>query len=558
MKEHQGANYPNLLQGLLSQLSLAARLERKVLTLIISYAIAIAFFSLIIPLTVQELVSTFSYAIQPVMVWTLTGIMGAVLLFVGIFKIFHLYAVEMLQRRIFARVAISMVQRMPQFRFQGYKPRFANYFVETVFIQRAVSAVLVDMVNVVVGGTVGMVLLVIYNPYFLVYDILLMIGFAFTFFVMSRGAVRTHLAMSHAKYDVFNWIQEVSQNLLHLKATDSQPWLMQKTDELVNAYTETRKARFAVLLRQFMSAVGGMAFAQAGALAMAGWLLSNGQLTLGQLVAVEVVVSALIINYDSLIKNMAHVYYFFTGITELNEFFSTQQDQVTAGTAVPLPAPSVHGLMVTCKGVSLVHNGVPVFENFNLEVAPGEKVGIYARTPAAKMALARVLSGLEAPTSGVIQYNGVDIRYVDPNAINRCRSLVVDSQHRLLEGTIEDNIVLGRPYVSYDSLAWALRFTELEEVIEALPRGIKSDVGVLGEVLAPTHIVQILLARAILGRPQLLIFDGLIHSMDPALRETILRRLCSKQETWSAIFISTDPNLTEHTDRRVMLHHVHA
>ena len=91
MKEHQGANYPNLLQGLLSQLSLAARLERKVLTLIISYAIAIAFFSLIIPLTVQELVSTFSYAIQPVMVWTLTGIMGAVLLFVGIFKVFHLY-----------------------------------------------------------------------------------------------------------------------------------------------------------------------------------------------------------------------------------------------------------------------------------------------------------------------------------------------------------------------------------------------------------------------------------------------------------------------------------
>ncbi len=558
MREQHNSQQPNLLQALLSQLALAARLERKVLTLVASYALAIAFFSLIIPLTVQELVSTFSYAIQPVMVWTLTGIMGAVLLFVGIFKAFHFYAVEMLQRRIFARVAISMVQRLPQFRFQGYKPQFANYFVETVFIQRALSAVLIDMVNVIVGGAVGMTLLVIYHPYFLVYDLLLLVGFMLTFFVMSRGALRTHLAMSHAKYDVFNWIQEVSQNLLHLKSTDSQPWIMQRTDDLVNAYTETRKARFAVLLRQFMSAVGGMAIAQAGALAMAGWLLASGQLTLGQLVAVEVVVGALIINFESLVKSMAHVYYFFTGVTELNQFFSTTQDEVTSGTAVPLPAPSVHGLMVTCKGVSLVHNGVNIFENFNLEVAPGEKVGIYARTPAAKMALSRVLAGLEAPSSGVIQYNGVDIRYVDPSAVNRCRSLVIDSQHSLLEGTIEDNIVLGRPYVSYDSLAWALRFTELEEVIEALPRGIKSDVGELGEVLAPTHIVQILLARAILGRPQLLIFDGLIHSMDPALRETILRRLCSKQEPWSAIFISTDPNLTEHTDRRVMLHHVHA
>jgi putative ABC transport system ATP-binding protein len=558
MAEQHNTKQPNLLQALLSQLSLAARLERKVLMLISSYALAIAFFSLIVPLTVQELVSTFSYAVQPVMVWTLTGIMGAVLLFVGLFKAFHFYAVEMVQRRIFARVAIAMVQQLPQFRYQGFKPRLANYFVETVFMQRALSTLLVDMLNVIVGGTVGMALLVVYHPYFLLYDVLLMVGFAITFFVVSRGALRTHIDMSHAKYNVFNWIQEVSQNLLHLKATDSQPWLMEKTDQLVNAYIDTRKARFAVLLRQFVSSVGGQAVAQAGALAIAGWLLSTGQLTLGQLVAVEVVVGALVLNFDSLVKSMAQVYYFCTGLTELDLFFSTPQDQTAAGSTVALPAPSVHGLMVTSKGVSLVHNGLSVFENFNLEVAPGEKVGIYARTPGAKIALARVLAGLEMPSSGVVQYNGVDVRYVDPNAINRCRSLMIDSQHSLMEGSIEENIVLGRPYVSYDSIAWALRFTELEEVVEALPRGLKSDVSELGDTLAPTHIVQILLARAILGRPQLLIFDGLLHSMDPALRETILRRLCSKQEPWSAIFISTDPNLTEHTDRRVMLHNVHA
>jgi ABC-type bacteriocin/lantibiotic exporter with double-glycine peptidase domain len=424
-------------------------------------------------------------------------------------------------------------------------------------MQRALSTLLVDMVNVVVGGVVGMALLVVYHPYFLVFDLLLVAGFLVTFFVLSRGALRTHIAMSHAKYDVFNWIQEVSQNLLHLKATDSQPWIMQKTDQLVNAYINTRIGRFAVLLRQYLVSVGGQAVAQAGALAMAGWLLSDGQLTLGQLVAVEVVVGALVLNFDSLLKSMAHVYYFFTGLTEMNLFFSQSQDQIAPGATVALPAPSVHGLMVTCKGVSLNYNGAPVFENFSLEVAPGEKVGIYARTPAAKMALARVLAGLEAPSGGVVQYNGVDIRYVDHAAINRCRSLFIDSQHTLLEGTIEENIVLGRPYVSYDSLAWALRFTELEDVIEALPHGIKSDISALGDAIASTHIVQILLARAILGRPQLLIFDGLIHSMDPALRETILRRLCSKDEPWSAIFISTDPNLTEHTDRRVMLHHVH-
>lgn len=117
---------------------------------------------------------------------------------------------------------------------------------------------------------------------------------------------------------------------------------------------------------------------------------------------------------------------------------------------------------MTCKGVSLVHSGVAVSDGFNLDVAPGEKLGIYAKTTAAKTALARVLGGLEVPTGGVVQYNGVDLRYIDPSAINQCRSVMIDSQLSLVKGTIEENIVMGRSYVTYDDLNWALRFTELK------------------------------------------------------------------------------------------------
>jgi ABC-type bacteriocin/lantibiotic exporter with double-glycine peptidase domain len=539
------------------QLSVAMHVEKKILTVILAYALAIGLFSLIIPLTVQELVSTFSYAVQPVMLWTLTGVMLGVLLFVGMFKTFHFYAVEIVQRRIFARVAIAMVQQLPRFRFQGFKPELANRFIETVFMQRALSTLLVDLVNVVVGGTVGMALLVIYHPYFLVYNLLLMAGFIITFFALSRGALRTTMDMSHAKYEVFHWLQDISHNLLQLKATDSQPWLMQKTDQLINQYIETRKARIRVLLRQYIGSVSGQAVAQAGALALAGWLMSQGQLTLGQLVAAQAVVSALILNFDSLVKSMGHVYYFFTSLTELDDLFTREQDQLPSASTVALPSHLNEGIRLTCKGVGLVHDGVSVFDSFNLEVAPGEKLGIYARTTVAKTALARVLGGLEAPSTGVVQYNGVDLRYIDSNAINQCRSVIIDSQLSLLKGTIEDNIVLGRNYITYDDITWALRFTELEEDIDALPQGIKSNISELGESIAPRHVVQILLARAILGRPQVLVFDGLIHSLEPSMRERILRRLCAKEEPWSVVFVSTDPNLTDHADRRVMLHHSH-
>lgn len=553
MAQDHSDNQPNLFQAMLGHLGLLFRLERRILALIFSYSLAIGLFSLIVPLTVQELVNTFAFAIQPITIVTLAGIMVAALAFVGAFKTLQYYAVEVLERRLFARMTIAMTQQLPHMRFQGFKPRFANYFVETVFMQRALSVLLVDLINVVVGGAVGMTILVFYHPYFLLYDALLLAGFNVVFFMLSHGGLRTTIEMSHAKYEALHWIQEISYNLLHFKATDSQPLLMRKTDQLVDKYVECRRARFAVLVRQYLGSVGWQAIAHSGVLATAGWLLSIGQLTIGQLVAAEVVVSGLLINFDGVVKRMGHVYYFLTALTELDFFFSLPKDQDSAALSVPLPDPTIHGIRVTCKELAVKRDNLSVFENFDLEITPGEKIGIYASTTVAKTALARVLAGLEPPTSGVIRYNGVDLRHLDHDAINRCRGFMLDSQLSLFEGTIEENIVLGRSYIPYNDIRWALRFTELEEEIDALPLGIKTHVRAPGKVLAPTHILRILLARAILARPQILIFDGIIHNMQPAMRETILRRLCSKDEPWSVIFVSNDPNLTSHVDRRIIL-----
>ena len=539
---------------MLGYLGVLFRLERRILALTFSYSIAIGLFSLIVPLTVQELVNTFAFAIQPITVATLAGVMVIGLLFVGAFRALQFYAVEVLERRVFARVALGMAQQLPHLQLLGFQPRYANYFMETVFIQRALSVLLVDLINVIVGGAVGMTILVFYHPYFLLYNALILSGFTVVVFLMSHGGLKATIDMSHAKYETLHWLQEISRNLLHFKATDSQALLLHKTDELVQAYVETRQTRFRVLIRQFLGSVGWQAVAHSGLLAMAGWLLSIGQLTLGQLVAAEVVVGGLLLSFDAVVKRMGHIYYFFTGLNELDSLFSLPKDQASATLFVPLPDPTMHGIRVTCKDLAVMHPGMPpTFEHFNLEVTPGEKVGVYASTTAAKTALARILAGLEVSTSGVIRYNGVDLRHLDLDAINRCRGFMLDSQLTLFEGTIEDNIVLGRSYIPYSDVQWALRFTELEEDVDALPQGLKTHLQASGSILAPTHITRILLARAILARPQILVFDGIIHNIPPTMREAILWRLCSKDEPWSVIFVSNDPNLTPHVDRRIIL-----
>ncbi len=547
-------NQPNPFQ-VFTHVARFFRSERKILALVGSYALVIGVFSLIIPLTVQELVNTFSFAIQPVMIATLAIIMVVVLAFVGLFKALQYYAVEVLQRRLFVRTAFAMAQKLPHIRLQGFRPRVSNYFMETSFMQRALSVLLVDLVHVIVGGVVGMTILVFYHPYFILFNLVLLLGSALIFFVLSRGGLRTTIAMSHAKYDVLHWIQEISHNLLHIKATDSQALLIQKTDQLTANYIECRRARFAILLRQFIASVGGQALAHSGALALSGWLLSIDQLTLGQLVAVEVVVGSLLINFDSVVKSVGHVYFFFTSLEELEAFFALPKDQhpLPPTSSVTLLDPKTHGIRVMGNGLGLIHDDGPVFANFDLEVTPGEKVAIYARTTTARMSLARVLAGLELPSSGSVSYNDVDLRHLDLNRINQHRGFMIDSQLSLIDGTIADNIVWRRSSVSYDDVRWALWLTQLQEEVATLPQGINSSIRTLGEFPTPTHILRILLARAIVGRPQLLIFDGMIHDMQPTLRDTMLRRLCSKEESWTVIFVSNDPNLTPYVDRRIVL-----
>jgi putative ABC transport system ATP-binding protein len=541
-------------RDLIARVSLLFKLERRVIGLIVSYALAIGLFSLIVPLTVQELVNTFAFSIQPIMIVTLAGVMVLSLLCVGAFRALQYYAVEILERRIFARVALALTQLLPRLSMQGFRPRYANYFFETVLMQRALSVLLVDIINVVVGGIVGMTILVFYHPYFLAFNALLLTGFALIVLVLSHGALRSTIEMSQAKYDTLHWLQEISFNLPHFKSSVSNPLLLKKTDELVSHYIAARRTRFHILIRQYLGSVGWQALGHSALIGTAGWLLALGQLTLGQLVAAEVIVGALLINFDSVVKRMGYVFYFLTALTELDFVFSLPKDASATSVPVALPDPQIHGLRLLCKDLAFSFPGSGYeFVNFNLDVSPGEKVAIFSNTSAGKTSLARVLAGLYLPTSGVIRYNGVDVRDLDMDSLNAHRGLVLDSQLSLFEGTLEENITLDRPSVTYEDIVWALRFVELEEEVDAFPFGLKTPVRPEGKALTNAQIQKVLVARAIVSRPQLLIFDGTLHSLHPTTREAVLRRLCSKEEPWSVLFVSNDPGLTTHVDRRFIL-----
>lgn len=557
MATEQPDSHPNsqdLLRATIARLSLLLQFEKKILAILVSYALAIGVFSLIVPLTIQELVNTFAYALQPIMVVTLVSVMAIVLLLMGSFRVLQLRAMEILIQRLYARIALGLTRQLPRFRDVGFTPKYANYFLEAELLPRALSAMLVDIINVTVGGAIGMTILVMYHPYFIIFNALLIGGFTVIITILGRGGLKITMDVSRHNYATMNWLQDIANNLMHFKATASTPFLLKKTDELVGRYVAARKIRSDILTgTQYKGSVIWQALGHSGVIATAGWLLAIGQITLGQFVASEVIVGTLIINLDTVSKRMYAMYYVFTSLHELDFLFSLPKDAEQGKLSVPLPDPTVHGVRLTCKDVSFAYpNSPPTFQHFNLEVAPGEKVAVFSATSTGKTTLARVLAGLYAPTAGVIRYNGVDLRDLDMDSLNACRGLILDSQLTLFESTLEENITMGRP-VHYDDIRWALRFVELEEDVDAMTLGLQSPVKSGGKGFTTSQILRLLVARAIVMRPQILILDGTLHSMLPAMRETILRRLCSKEEPWSVLFVSNDPTLTTHVDRRIMM-----
>ena len=544
-----------VLRDIFAHLGMLLKLERSILGIIASYAMAIGFFLLCVPIAVQELVSTFSFAMEPHMIFTLALFVASSLTGVAAFRVLQARAVETFQQRIYTRIAIGFTRLLPRLRDDTFATPQAYRFMEADLLTRALVAMVADLFNVAVVGTIGVTMLILFHPFFVLYILVLILGFVGLLTLFGRGGFFITLEMSRLHYDIFGWIQNIAHNLPHLRAAGDSPYLLERTDTLTRLYARIRQRRSDTLTgRQYKAAALWQVAGHSGLLITAGLLVADGQLTVGQFAAAEVLVGNLLINMDTLARRMVAMFFTFVSCREMAAVFSLPTEEDDAKEDVPAAQFGAAGIHLTCRNLTYTGpDGTPIFENVSLDVAPGEKVAILCNTNNAKTALAKVLAGLHPSASGFVRYNDMNLIEVKRDSISRVRGLVLDSHPTLLDGTLEDNITLGRPTIDYQDLQWALRFVELDHDIDGLPQGLNTRVSSLETNLSMSQILRLLVARAIVIRPQLLIFDGTLHNMLPATREVLLRRLCAKDEPWSVIFLSNDPNFSAFVDRRISL-----
>ena len=507
-------------------------LERADLWVVVVYAIGIGALSLTSPIAVQALVNTvaFGSVLQPLFVLTLLLVAG--LSFAAVLKAFAAFVVEVLQQRLFVRAVADVARRLPRVDLGDpaatHGPELVNRFFDVVTIQKACATLLLDGVSVALQAAVGMALLAFYHPMLLAFDVALLLALAAIVVLPLRAAIASSLRESTCKYEAVAWLEEVARAPVLFKSEAAMRHAVTRAEVLARAYLTARRAHFARVLRQLVGGLGLQVIAGAALLGIGGLLVLERQLTLGQLVAAELVVTAVAASFATLGKHLEKLYDLLSALEKL-------------GKLIDLPLEPVGGAREFSDGPArLLLRGV-LRDRGNLEIAAGERVLVAGGSGDGKSALLELCFGAQRPAQGQVELDGVDLRMADLPALRDQIALVRPGD--LFHASILDNLRLAAPQVPLATLRVALSLVDLGDAIAALPAGLDTPLLATGAPLSGAQARRLVLARALAAQPRLLLLDGVLDGLmlPPDKHEALLEHIFAADAPWTVLLVSDDP-----------------
>ncbi|MFO0760979.1 MAG: ABC transporter ATP-binding protein [Byssovorax sp.] len=515
------------------------RLERDDIGIAVMYSIAVGVVSLAAPIGVQALVSTVAFGglLQPVLVLALLVFMALAL--AGVLRALQAVVVERIQRRVFARVALDLARRLPRVRTEAFDrehgPELVNRFFDVLSVQKGMAMLLLDGVGVALTTLAGMVILAFYHPVLLAFDVLLVIAIGALLFGLGRRALATSIEESKAKYGVAAWLEEMARHPAAFKTGGGPTYAAVRAEALLGVYLGARASHFSVLFKQIVGALALQVIAGSTLLGVGGWLVIRGKLTLGQLVAAELIVSLVVAGLTKVGKQLEVYYDLLTGMDKLGHLVDLPLEAAD-GEALPVRPGSAELKLVD---VGYAYPGdEPVLRGVSLAIPRGRSVAIVGQNGAGKSTLVDLVFGIRAPTRGRITLDGVDTRDILLDSLREQVALVRGVE--IFQGTIAENVKMGRASVSSEDVRQALAAVGLLDDLASLPDGLDTRISTGGPELSLGKAKRIGIARAIAGRPRLLVLDESLDGLDPEARRTIQAALFDRQAPWTLLVTTHD------------------
>ncbi len=527
--------------------------ERSDLILVTLFAVGVGALTLATPVAAMAVVNTVALGTLVQQLLMLCFGLLIALALAGAITLLQTFVVEFIQRRVFVRVAADLAYRLPRVDLRGFDrqngPELVNRFFDVLTVQKAGATLMIDGVSLVLQIMIGLILLASYHVYLLGFDIFLIGSLIFLTVVLGRGAVRTAIHESICKYRVAGWMEEIARHPVAFKTAGGPQLANDKTDRLTREYLLAREKHFRVLIRQISFALLLQVIANVAVLGIGGFLVIRGDLTLGELVAAEIVVTLVVATFSKFGKQLEAFYDLLAAVDKLGHLLDLPQERSggerhhsrTSGAAI-----GIHNVSFTYD-----RQGRPALKNLDLQLAPGERAALVGPNGVGKSTLVDLLFGLRTPDQGWVEIDGADLRTLRLETLREHVALVKGIE--VVEGSVLDNVRMGRDYVTLGDVQDALRRVDLLETVLALPDGLNTPLWTGGSPLSLGQANRLMVARAIVGQPRLMIVDEALDNMDAEVRKRVLPALLGGDARWTLLIVTHSEDVARLCDRVIRL-----
>ena len=425
-----------------------------------------------------------------------------------------------------------------------------NRFFDTVALQKGISKLLLDIPAATIQILFGLILLSFYHPVFIFFGLVLVLVISLILRLTSAKGMESSLRESDYKYAVAGWLQEMARVVKSFKFSRSTSLNISKTDKLVSGYLTHRTTHFRVLLFQYWSLVGFKVAITAAMLIVGSILLVNQQLNIGQFIAAEIVILLVIGSIEKLIINLDTVYDVLTSVEKLGKL-----------TDKPLEQDGTIELVEEDKGLSIEMNGVnfkysnegsPVLNKIKLLVNSNEKVCIMGATGSGKSTLLRLMSGAYNDFEGTILIDNLPITNYQLDSLRKQTGILLSTQDIFL-GTLLENINMGCDDISAKDILLMADKTGLKTFMAELKDGLNTQLDPVGKSLSRNIIQKILLLRALVNNPRLVLLEDPLEGLNDPIRQKVIDYLITETKGQTIVISSNDESIAAKCDKVIFL-----
>ena len=514
------------------------KLERKDIKQVLYYAVFSGLIALTLPLGIQAIINLIQGA-QVSTSWIVLVVLVTLgVAFVGILQLMQMRIIETIQQRIFMRASFEFTYRFPKIRMDQlrnyYPPELANRFFDVLNIQKGLAKLLLDVPAAVLQIAFALILLSLYHPFFIAFGILLIALIYIVFkFTIQRG-METSLLESKQKYKVAHWIQEVARSITSFKISGKTSMALKKNDYLVDGYLIARENHFKILVLQFVQMIGFKVVVTAGLLLIGGLLVLNQEMNIGQFVAAEIIILLVITSVEKLILGLESFYDVLTSLEKMGQVVDKEIEGQTGETP---NFTEDFSIQLDDISYTVPSRSLHILKNISIKIKAKSRILIQGQSGAGKSTLIRIIAGIIRPTDGSIYLNDSNLSNLHLNLYRAALGLSL-SDETPFEGTIRDNITFGDTDITQEQLDEVIHNTKLSKFIKESEKGLDTIIYPEGKQTSFTIAKKIILARAIIKQPKILILEDPLEHFEKEEAFELIKFLTDPSQPWTLIVVS--------------------